>query len=942
MDVVLNEERPVSPKTGPSIDQRHFSNTTRHIGSSAPNEGHSQQTLQPDPEQAREFFGRVFRHAPDGGFYSFRAFHHDSDRPPAQIKAEPFENTDAGMDRLVNVAAREMHCAAAWPVGIVLAPPIALFASKDKAGEADLVCAPALAIDCDARPADCVQQIQGLLGTATVIVATGGTWTDPNTGEVQDKVHVVYRLREPAVDVEGFTKVKRCNLLMAKLIGSDPSAAPPSHPMRLAGSLHTKNKNDPRLSRIIGGNPEAEIDLDDALERLEDAYRQHRDAAGGQAKARIAYSGEHQEKAEPTDTLVKQILTGDAYHGPLRALAWRLAQDGMTGGKIVKTLRGFMDAVPPERRDGDEPGRWQSRYNDIPRTVGTAQEKLKKEAADAEAKAAKEPQADEVVPAWWTSMDPTKWSHLLKTTGKGAPRDCLANVAIVLRTDPVFSGKIRHDELLNAPIADGMPWHPANPGALPWTDADDLRIADAMQHHEVFVKPTTVAGGVQLVASENRFHPVRDWLDTLVWDGTKRLSTWLHTYLKVKDSPYAKAVGRKFMIGGVARVREPGCKVDNALILEGDQDLGKSSVANALAVNDRWFTDSISDLGSKDSAQDLCGKWVIELGELSAMRKNDLERTKAFMTRRTDHYRPSYGRRAEDFPRQCVFIGSTNQDAYLHDETGNRRFWPVKVGKMIDLDGLCANVAQLWAEADVEFKAGAKWWLTDEEKPDAAAEQEARRVLDPWAQVIEKWLVQVDKNGTRLRAATAPVLIDDILDSVIHIPIERRDQTVQKRVAGILRGWKWVRLKKRLSKDAKGDRSRPWAWWPPGTSEDDDEGAGEEAPRESTDGPRGPRGSNDTGSSQTAENTAKKADGPRGPCGPRDSETSKADELPSDTRDAERSQKFRENRGATGSTGSTSKKARVTNGLAGPRTTGAPGSTVSTGSSPASGWRIEA
>jgi predicted P-loop ATPase len=123
-----------------------------------------------------------------------------------------------------------------------------------------------------------------------------------------------------------------------------------------------------------------------------------------------------------------------------------------------------------------------------------------------------------------------------------------------------------------------------------------------------------------------------------------------------------------------------------------------------------WFADEIADLGSKDSAQDLRGQWIIELGELSAMRRGEVERVKAFMSRSTDHYRPSYGRRSQDFPCQCVFIGSTNADTYLADETGNQRFWPVKVGR-INLKTLRQDVGQLWAEADAAYRTGERWWL---------------------------------------------------------------------------------------------------------------------------------------------------------------------------------------------------------------------------------------
>ena len=145
----------------------------------------------------------------------------------------------------------------------------------------------------------------------------------------------------------------------------------------------------------------------------------------------------------------------------------------------------------------------------------------------------------------------------------------------------------------------------------------------------------------------------------------------------------------------------------------------------------QWFSDELADLGTKDAAQDLRGKWIVELGELSALNRGAVERVKAFMSRRVDHYRPSYGTRSQDFPRQCVFIGSTNADAYLGDETGGRRFWPVKVGA-IDLDALKRDRDQLWAEAVAAYRADEKWWLDKETEKAAAVEQGDRRIVDPW------------------------------------------------------------------------------------------------------------------------------------------------------------------------------------------------------------------
>jgi predicted P-loop ATPase len=438
--------------------------------------------------------------------------------------------------------------------------------------------------------------------------------------------------------------------------------------------------------------------------------------------------------------------------------------------------------------------------------------------------------------------DKGRWWNDLSLNDKGDARDTIANVATILRADGTFAGKLGFDELRNCVVTRSLPWKVAE-GWREWADLDDLRLTEWCQLRDVQVKPATVAAAVQVVASEQSFHPVRDYLDDLQHDGTKRLDTWLTTYLGVPDTPYSRAVGRKFLIAAVARARRPGCKADNALILEGEQDLGKSSAARVLAVMSEWFADEIADLGSKDSAQDLKGKWIIEMAELSAMRRSDVERTKAFLSRSTDHYRPSYGRRSQDFKRQCVFIGSTNQEAYLHDETGNRRFWPVRVGR-IDLKGLRANLGQLWAEADAAFKSGEHWWLEGNLKPLAQEEQGNRRIGDPWEPAVEKWLVRiVHTTGCRARKDTDPVTIEDILVGAIDMPVERQDLMAQKRVGAILRSRGWTRQQKRRPVEEGGGRY--WIFNPPVVTSE----------------PTGGPGSGDSsGDSQSTENTGSSAD----------------------------------------------------------------------------------
>ena len=230
------------------------------------------------------------------------------------------------------------------------------------------------------------------------------------------------------------------------------------------------------------------------------------------------------------------------------------------------------------------------------------------------------------------------------------------------------------------------------------------------------------------------------------------------------------------------------------LIFEGVQGIGKSSAAAILALDPAWFTDDIRDLGTKDSAQDLRGKWIVELAELSALKRGEVERIKGFISRRVDHYRPSYGRRSEDFGRQCVFIGSTNASAYLNDETGARRFWPVKVGK-IDLTALRQDVEQLWAEAMVAYRAGERWWLDKTTEAVAAQEQKARREPDAWEHAILDFVV--DKGE---------VTVPEILEHKIKIPLERQDQAAWNRVARVLVANGWGRKQKRVN------GSRAWVY----------------------------------------------------------------------------------------------------------------------------------
>jgi predicted P-loop ATPase len=377
-------------------------------------------------------------------------------------------------------------------------------------------------------------------------------------------------------------------------------------------------------------------------------------------------------------------------------------------------------------------------------------------------------------------------------TGKPLPN--LANVLIGLRA--TMPDTFAYDEMLCAPLLMRPLEKQGQFTPRAMTDVDVGIVQDRLQHLGLKqVAKDTVHQAVDIRAYERRFHPVRDYLNSLQWDGVSRTSSLFPVYFGAEDSEYAKAIGAMFLISMVARIFEPGCKADYMLVLEGPQGTLKSTACQILGGT--WFSDNLPELtAGKDVPQHLRGKWLIEVSEMHSMGRVEAAQLKAFITRTTERYRPSYGRKEVIEPRQCVFIGTTNRDTYLRDETGGRRFWPIKTGQ-IDIDSLSRDRDQLFAEAVARYHDGTTWWPDkDFEQQHIMPEQAARYEADSWEENIADYLKGASK-----------VNIGQVAHDALHIETPRVGTAEQRRIAAALERLNWKRHPK---KDWQGKR-----WWTP-------------------------------------------------------------------------------------------------------------------------------
>lgn len=413
---------------------------------------------------------------------------------------------------------------------------------------------------------------------------------------------------------------------------------------------------------------------------------------------------------------------------------------------------------------------------------------------------------------------PGEWSNDLTRTQTGKPESTTHNTLLVMEHDPALEGLFSLDEFNNIVRLTRDPvW--AGGERDEFTDQDGTELAGWLGsplRYMLSVKRDMVMDCVEAMARRSKVHPVREYLTALKWDGVPRVDAMFPTLFSTVDTPYTRQAARCFLVSAVARilwvdpkVRHNGAQVDFMLVLEGEQGRGKTSAVREL-FGAEWYAESMESPSGKDFYQSLRGRWCVEIGEMDSFTKADVTKVKQAITSRFDTYRPSYGRVARSFRRECVFVGTTNEHEYLRDASGGRRFLPVVVDH-VDIAGITAQRDQLWAEAVTLFREGYPWWQLP---ADAVEQQEERFSEDSWQGIIQRWLA-----GRMIDSAYPPriapagdgtpvawVTTAELLSWALGIDVGKHGKPEQMRVAAIMRRLRWEHDRVMVN----GYRERRW------------------------------------------------------------------------------------------------------------------------------------
>lgn len=395
------------------------------------------------------------------------------------------------------------------------------------------------------------------------------------------------------------------------------------------------------------------------------------------------------------------------------------------------------------------------------------------------------------------------------------------NFGLIVRNDPRLKDKVRRDAFRGRDCVCGdLPWRTGGESDPYWNNSDDNGLIDYISRHYQLTGKQALLDANDLAMSQRTFHPVREWLESLHWDGEERLDAMLIDYLGAEDNELTRAMTRKHFTAAVARVMRPGCKYDYILTLIGPQGIGKSTLVKIMGGD--WFDDSLTSIEGKEGMEQIRGKWLIEFGELTNYKKSTSEAYKAFISKQEDSYRPAYGRKVETYPRQCVFFATTNEPAFLKGDTGNRRFWTVECDKDVIMKDVWTTLEnerdQLWAEAVQRFREGERLYLPRELEREAQKRQEDHNEVaaDERAGIIEAFIrKEIPENWEQLSAKQrqdyfrfgnsgdisaliplqrrATITAVEVLAECFGQPIDERTRYRTKEINQILRSFGWLR-----------------------------------------------------------------------------------------------------------------------------------------------------
>lgn len=395
------------------------------------------------------------------------------------------------------------------------------------------------------------------------------------------------------------------------------------------------------------------------------------------------------------------------------------------------------------------------------------------------------------------TVSEARWQDALLWRGRELARHP-ANVTQILRHDPRWRGVVGFDEFSQVVVKRAPPPY-AYARTGEWDSEDDTRASVWLaQQWRLEVSSAQVAEAVEMLARDQRFHPVRDHLRRTAWDGERRCEEWLVRYAGVVDTPYTRAVGTYFLRGMIARIMQPGCKFDFCLVLEGEEGVRKSTLASVLG--GAWGSDVPLDLANnREAGLATQGSWVIEFSEMESVTRAEAHLQKSFLSRTFDHVRRVYGRRYERLPRQCVFVGTTNETEYVKEGQGARRFWPVRVPGMIDIDGLRAALPQLLAEALHDHEAGERCYPSPEEQMHVFRPEQMQRVVqESLIDALHDWVLdpELEERGKRASHAGAFSLADAAA-RCLHVSYAQLTRDLQTRIGKALAALGCERLEKR-------------------------------------------------------------------------------------------------------------------------------------------------